>query len=168
MDKTTSLRKNPSREACEKIIRKILTTEVMQQGGNYHFKQAFDFMDYFESLYPASDGLTKQVQRAVKAMNLPKDKNGCFIINKTEEQIKQEDQLQSVLSSTCSLPAHMENLTPIFFPVHPSAKSYVMHLLQNSITFSNKIITIVESSNGLVIYTNEASALCRLLENFLI
>ena len=69
----SSLRKNPSREQCQKIIKRILVTEVLQQGHNEHFKQAADFMNYFESLYPPSDALTKQVQRAVKAMDMPKD-----------------------------------------------------------------------------------------------
>ena len=73
MEKSTTLRRNPSREACEGEIKRILMTEVLENGGNYHFRTAADFMDYFESLYPKSDALTKQVQRAVKALNMPKD-----------------------------------------------------------------------------------------------
>ena len=61
--KSPSLRKNPSRETCEGIIRRILMTEVLEKGKNEHFRTAADFMKYFESLYPASDALTKQVQR---------------------------------------------------------------------------------------------------------
>ena len=64
-------RKNPSRETCESIIRRILTAEIGERGKNEHFRQAADFMPYFESLYLASDSLTKQVQRAIKMMNLP-------------------------------------------------------------------------------------------------
>ena len=63
--KSPSLRKNPSRETCEGIIRRILMTEVLEKGKNEHFRTAADFMKYFESLYPASDALTKQVQRAI-------------------------------------------------------------------------------------------------------
>lgn len=43
--------------------RRILMTEVLEKGKNEHFRTAADFMKYFESLYPASDALTKQVQR---------------------------------------------------------------------------------------------------------
>lgn len=74
-----NLRKNPSREACEGIIKHILMTEVLEKGKNEHFRSAADFMSYFESLYPASDALTKQVQRAVKALDMPKDDDGYFI-----------------------------------------------------------------------------------------
>ena len=79
MEPGTTLRKNPSREACEKVIKRILMTEVLEHGSNKHFRFASDFMNYFESLYPASDALTKQVQRAVKAMDMPKDENGYYI-----------------------------------------------------------------------------------------
>ncbi|MBQ9579921.1 MAG: hypothetical protein IJR23_01940, partial [Lachnospiraceae bacterium] len=64
------LRKNPSRQDCESIIKRILVTEVLTKGKNEQFKNASDFMSYFESLFPASDALTKQVQRAIKAMML--------------------------------------------------------------------------------------------------
>ena len=57
-----TIRKNPSRETCENTIKRILMTEVLQNGVNRHFRNAADFMNYFESLYPASDALTKQVQ----------------------------------------------------------------------------------------------------------
>ncbi len=45
-------------------------------------------MKYFESLYPASDALTKQVQRAIRSLNMPKDELGYFIPNKTAEQFE--------------------------------------------------------------------------------
>ncbi len=67
MNQKNQLRKNPSRETCESIIRRILMTELTQNGKNRHFRKATDFMSYFESLYPASDALTKQVQRAVQS-----------------------------------------------------------------------------------------------------
>ena len=72
MDNTRNDRKNPSRETCEGIIKRILVTEVLTKGKNQQFKNASDFMSYFQSLYPASEALNKQVQRAIKNMNLPK------------------------------------------------------------------------------------------------
>ena len=72
-DTKTTQRRNPSRKECEDIIRRILMTEVLEKGTNEHFKTAADFMKYFESLYPASDSLTKQVQRAIKSLAMPKD-----------------------------------------------------------------------------------------------
>lgn len=77
MNQKNQLRKNPSRETCESIIRRILMTELTQNGKNRHFRKAADFMSYFESLYPASDALTKQVQRAVQSLHMPKDAEGC-------------------------------------------------------------------------------------------
>ena len=71
--KPTRVRVNPSRAKCEMIIMRILSTEIRENGKNTHFKNAMDFMAYFESLYPAGSALTKQVQRAIKSMDLAKD-----------------------------------------------------------------------------------------------
>lgn len=90
MNQKNQLRKNPSRETCESIIRRILMTELTQNGKNRHFRKATDFMSYFESLYPASDALTKQVQRAVQSLHMPKDADGFFIVDKTAAQVEQE------------------------------------------------------------------------------
>lgn len=60
METENSTRKNPSRETCQKIIKRILVTEVLEKGCNEHFRQASDFMGYFQSLYPASDALTNR------------------------------------------------------------------------------------------------------------
>ena len=99
-ENTINLRKNPSRKECEKIIKKILMTEVLERGTNEHFKTASDFMNYFQSLYPASDSLTKQVQRAVKALQMPKDEKGYFIINKTEAQLNQDKEIAFLMKKT--------------------------------------------------------------------
>ena len=40
----STLRKNPSRQTCETIIKRILMTEVLEKGTNRHFKQASDFL----------------------------------------------------------------------------------------------------------------------------
>ena len=80
MSQKNSIRKNPSRETCENTIRRILMTEVLEHGKNKHFRSASDFMKYFESLYPASDALTKQVQRAIKAMDMPKDEKPLTLL----------------------------------------------------------------------------------------
>ena len=49
-ENTINLRKNPSRKECEKIIKKILMTEVLERGTNEHFKTASDFMNNIQSL----------------------------------------------------------------------------------------------------------------------
>ena len=98
MNQKNQLRKNPSRETCESIIRRILMTELTQNGKNRHFRKAADFMSYFESLYPASDALTKQVQRAVQSLHMPKDADGFFIVDKTAAQVEQDLQMQMSLS----------------------------------------------------------------------
>ena len=108
------LRKNPSRKTCESIIRRILMTEISQQGENRHFKHAVDFMSYFESLYPTSDSLTKQVQRAIKSMNMPKDEKGYFIVNKSMEQIEQDASLKTFFSHARARTVSLESYTPIF------------------------------------------------------
>ena len=163
-----SLRKNPSRETCENMIRRILMTEVLQEGKNQHFKQASDFMSYFESLYPASESLTKQVQRAVKAMELPKDTQGYFIINKTTEQIRQDDDIKYALSLSNASTTILTDATPVFLSLEPALCPYVKQLLLTSFTFQDKILTITESSNGLLIYSSQPEQLEKLLQSFLV
>lgn len=159
--------KNPSRETCENIIRRILMTEVLHQGKNNHFKHASDFMSYFESLYPTSDSLTKQVQRAVKAMKLPKDEEGYYIINKTSEQISQDAALKEMLSLAGAKPVLLDDYTPVFLAAKPSLCPYLKELLLHSATFQDKILTILETANGLLVYTDQPKQLEKLFHSLL-
>ena len=109
-----NLRKNPSRKQCENVIKKILMTEVLERGTNEHFKTASDFLSYFQSLYPASDSLTKQVQRAVKNLGMPKDERGYFIINKTEAQLEQDKEIAFLMKKTHASVVPLEEYETLF------------------------------------------------------
>ena len=165
MEDKKPLKKNPSRSACEEIIKRILMTEVLENGVNRHFRFASDFMNYFESLYPASDALTKQVQRAVKAMNMPKDEKGYFIVNKTALQLEQEAKMSELLKSANVSVDSMENIDVIFLSVSDYMKPYLIHLLETTETFANKYVTIAESTGGLLIYTRNKHQLLVLLDS---
>ncbi len=149
-----TLRKNPSRKECEKVIKKILMTEVLERGTNEHFKSASDFMGYFQSLYPASESLTKQVQRAVKALGMPKDDKGYFIINKTEDQLNQDKEISFLLKKTNAFLSDFENYETVFLKADGKYKDYLFQLLSESDTFSDKIITMINSSHGIILFTN--------------
>lgn len=153
-EETMNLRKNPSRKECEKVIKKILMTEVLERGTNEHFKTASDFMGYFQSLYPASDSLTKQVQRAVKALGMPKDERGYFIINKTEAQLNQDKEIAFLLKKTDASLVPFEKYETIFIKTDGKYKDYLYQLLSESETFSDKVITMINSSNGIILFTN--------------
>ncbi len=168
MERSTTLRKNPSRETCEGIIKRILMTEVLEHGRNKHFRFASDFMNYFESLYPASDALTKQVQRAVKSLDMPKDEFGYYIVNKTSSQLEQEKEISHLIKNANVSIHPMENVDTIFLTVNSHLKSYMIHLLETSETFQGKFITIVETSNGLLIYTENKKQLLILLNSLTI
>lgn len=161
-------RKNPSRETCENIIRRILMTEILEKGKNEHFRSAADFMRYFESLYPASDALTKQVQRAIKAMDMPKDDNGYFIPNKTTEQLSREKELRSLLQKADAGVYTLENYTPVFLKAAPETIHYLMHQLETSPAFEGKFLTIVPASNGLILYTDKPGPLTVLLNSLIV
>jgi hypothetical protein len=168
MEQFTRLRKNPSRETCEGIIRRILTTEVSQHGSNTHFKNASDFMGYFESLYPASDALTKQVQRAIKAMNMPRDEDGYLIINKTIDQYEQENLISNVFLQAGVTVDPMENIETVFLAAPPHMHAYLTHLLESTVSFQGKFLTIAPVSNGLLIYTARKESLLNLLNSLII
>lgn len=167
MDRNSSLRKNPSRVSCEKTIRRILMTEVLEKGKNEHFKTAADFMAYFESLYPASDGLRKQVQRAIRAMNMPKDENGYLIPNKTAEQLEQEKELAHLFSQANAELYSMEDCVPLFLKVNPEVITHLIHEIEKSPVFKNKYLTIQKTFNGLIFYTNSPSKLQVLLNSLI-
>lgn len=162
------LRKNPSREQCQKIIKRILVTEVLEKGCNAHFKQASDFMNYFESLYPASDALTKQVQRAIRAMNMPKDENGYYIINKTSEQLEQESELKHLLNKGgAAVFAIPDECEPVLLKVDAARRAYLIHALGSSITFQNRFETILETNNGIMIYTREKDRILSIFKSLM-
>lgn len=168
MERSTTLRKNPSREACENIIKRILMTEVLENGSNKHFRFASDFMNYFESLYPASDALTKQVQRAIKSLDMPKDENGYYIVNKTSAQLENEKQITQIFKDANVSIHPMEQVETVFLSVNPYMRSYLIHLIESTESFQGKYITIVETSNGLLIYTENKSQLLILLNSLTI
>jgi hypothetical protein len=165
MDSFTKLKKNPSRETCEGIIKRILMTEVLQHGSNTHFKNASDFMNYFESLYPASDALTKQVQRAIKSLNMPKDEAGYFIANKTVDQFDQEQEITRAFTQANVSIDPMENIETVFLSAPAHMRPYLIHMFETTVTFEGKYLTIAETSNGLLIYTENKKQLLILLNS---
>lgn len=163
-----SLRKNPSRETCEGIIKRILMTEILEKGKNAHFKTAADFMNYFESLYPASDALTKQVQRAVKSLNMPKDDAGYFIPNKTTEQLEEEKELQYLLGKGDAAIYSMQDCHPVFLKVSTELASYLLDVINRSSVFEGKYITAHCTSNGILFYTKNPSQLEILINSLIV
>ncbi|MBO6214620.1 MAG: hypothetical protein J6N76_03675 [Lachnospiraceae bacterium] len=139
-------------------------TEVLEHGRNEHFKNATDFMRYFESLYPASPSLLKQVQRAVREMDMPKDSRGYYIINKTRSQLQQDDELSAMLKKTNAKITDTENLDFLFLATEPAYKSYLLQLITESDTLRDKYITALDTTNGIIFITKTKQALSSILE----
>lgn len=168
MAQSKNLRKSPSREVCENTIKRILMTEVLENGSNVHFKNAADFMNYFESLYPPSDALTKQVQRAVKALNMPKDEKGFFLVNKTSAQLEQEKEIRHLFEIGDVSFHPMDAYECVFLSVASHIQPYLLHIFETSETFRGKYITIIPCSNGLMFYTQNKNQLIILLNSLTI
>lgn len=167
-EQKTILRKNPSRETCEGIIKRILMTEILEKGKNEHFRTASDFMNYFESLFPASDALTKQVQRAVKALNMPKDEYGYFIPNKTSDQLNHEKELHYLFQKADAAVCSMEDYKPLFLKTEPAIASYLLNAIDNSPLFEEKYLTAHTTANGILFYTRNPSQLEILLKSLIV
>ena len=155
----------PSRAECEKQIRRILMTEVLQQGSNRHFKSAKDFMKYFESLYPASGALTKQVQRAIKSMDMPRDSHGFFIIDKTKPQMSQDLEISDIMERADARQVDIEGAELLFLEADPTYQDYLMLLVRQSRTLAGKYITVFPSSRGLVFLTTNKNGLSAILKH---
>ena len=78
MERSTTLRKNPSREACEKVIKRILMTEVLEHGSNKHFQAKF-YDEYLPEVLSAYD------------MKISFDENGNILpVKMTFEGVKKD------------------------------------------------------------------------------
>jgi hypothetical protein len=163
----SSSHKNPSRETCQQIIKRILSMEIQQHGSNQHFRQASDFLSYFESLYPASDSLSKQVQRAIKAMDMPKDDQGFYVPDKTPLQLAQEKELKSIFVKSSQGTDTLEDCQTFFLFLKPASQDYVLQLISECDTFSNTYVTIQKCCNGLLFYTKDRKQLEIIFENLL-
>lgn len=157
--KTQPLRKNPSRQECETVIKRILVTEVLTKGRNEQFRSASDFMSYFESLYPASDSLTKQVQRAIKAMELPKDEHGYLIVNKTKEQLEEEKDLAYLLNRSNAYLTDLTDCEPVLLHCCKDDAAYLLTLVTKCLGLQDKYETVLQTSDGILFYTKQRNQL---------
>ena len=123
-----TIKKNPSRKECEEQIKRILMTEVLENGKNSHFKTAKDFMKYFESLYPVGDSLNKQVQRAIKSLDMPKDENGYFVINKTSAQMDEDREIGRLLRSSKAETIDLDVYDKLFLRIEDKYRDYIIRL----------------------------------------
>lgn len=167
MNTEQNTKKNPSRETCQKIIKRILVTEVLEKGTNEHFRQASDFMGYFQSLYPASDALTKQVQRAIKAMDMPKDEHGYFIVNKTSEQLEQDQEIKRILKKGEASLLTLEESEPVLIRIKPELGDYLITLLTSSVSVKDRFDTVLKTNNGILIYTREKARILSFVQSLL-
>ena len=143
MNQKNQLRKNPSRETCESIIRRILMTELTQNGKNRHFRKAADFMSYFESLY------------------------GFFIVDKTAAQVEQEQCLGKLFADANVSLHPMEQVETVFLSVPSHMQELLLHTFEQSDLFAGQILTIVRTCNGLLIYTEDKKQLLSLLNRLI-
>lgn len=160
-------RKNPSRKQCEDLIKRILWTEVTEKGRNTQFRKATDFLPLFESLYPSSDGLTRQIQRALKELNLPKDSSGFLDIQSSTEEAQSEQKIAELLHATHLNEESLQSfqLPAQFLPIQSPEKDYLYSLLKKATTKTSPWLTIIDSSNGLIFLTEDPEKLKAYLRN---
>lgn len=162
-----NVHKNPSRKTCEEAIRRILITETLEQGKNIHFKNANDFMSYFEALYPPSPSLLKQVQRAIKSMDLPKDEDGFYIVNKTKTQLRHDNELSTILNRSAAEISSLDDCETLFLAVSSDYRDYLITLIKESLSLKDKYVTIQNTSDGLIFYTKNKELLESLLNSLI-
>ena len=159
--------KNPTRQECEEQVRRTLMTENLRHGGNHHFKTAKDFMPIFEALYPASPSLVKQVQRAVKSMNMPKDEKGFFLVDKTKFQMEQDTELSNLLQKSEADLSEVGSFDTVLLTLEDHYKDYIFQLISESSTLSGKFITAIKTSNGILFFTDNKELLKTLLKDLI-
>ncbi len=165
--KPRRVRVNPSRTTCEEIIRRILNAEIKENGHNRHFKNAMDFMSYFESLYPPGSALTKQVQRAIKSLDLAKDENGYFLIDVTKAQAAADNELAKILKKTGAAVSEQTTFSCVFLSADSMHRSYLLELIASSEKLHDLYVTVMDSSDGLIFLTDDPSLLSQELQRLL-
>lgn len=156
--------KNPSRKTCEQIIERILTTELESYGTNRHFKQASDFLVYFESLYPASASLTKQVQRAVSSMQLTKDKDGYLMIHKTKEEYQAEQEFSNLLARASFY--GLNDCVPVLLKIPAPYRTHLLYLSETIPALRALYETAFETAEGILFYTKDPEKLLQKLSSY--
>ena len=117
--------------------------------------------------YPASDALTKQVQRAVQSLHMPKDADGFFIVDKTAAQVEQEQCLGKLFADANVSLHPMEQVETVFLSVPSHMQELLLHTFEQSDLFAGQILTIVRACNGLLIYTEDKKQLLSLLNRLI-
>ena len=120
-----------------------------------------------QKYYPASDALTKQVQRAIKAMDMPRDERGYFIVNKTSEQFEQDKEISRLLQSGEASLKSLAESEPVLIEVPTELADYLMYTLSSSISLKGHYDTMVKAYNGIIIYTRERSRILSYLQTLL-
>lgn len=164
---TSSLNKiSPTRKECEELIKHILNQEIHQRSTNCHFRHSVDFLPFFESLYPSSVGLAKQVQRAVRSLNLPKDSNGYYIINRSCKELTLEAHLicffqyEKMTLAQCS---HPDNSKFFRGKMDPVALEYCKERLTEYFQYSIPDCSVWIENSELCIYSSSIHKIENLL-----
>jgi len=158
-------RRGPSRADCEKAIRRILMTETLENGRNLHFKSSSDFMSYFESLYPASPGLRKQIQRAIHEMDMAKDADGFYIVGKTKGDARDENELSSLMKASGAVISDSganAALETVFIELETEERykiPYIAERLSRLESLSGKYLALIPCTNGILFLTRQKEVL---------
>ena len=124
-------------------------------------------MPIFEALYPASPSLVKQVQRAVKAMNMPKDENGYFLVDKTKFQMEQDKELSNLLKKSNADLCEPGSFETVLITIEDHYKDYIFQLVSESSTLSGKFVTAIKTSNGILFLTDNKELLKTFLKELI-
>ena len=107
------------------------------------------------------------MQRAVKSMDMAKDGDGFYIINKTQEQIRQEEELKHFFQASETVLGSLEGCETVFLRSAKVSLDYLIHLISSTDTLKDKYATMVKASNGVLIYTENKEELLALLKPLL-
>ena len=83
------------------------------------------------------------------------------------DQFEQEKEISQLFSQAHVQVNPMENIETIFLKSDVHMRSYLIHTLETSLTFQGKFVTLVETANGVLIYTENKNQLLILLESLL-
>ena len=85
----------------------------------------------------------------------------------TKEQVEEDKELKSLFKKTNASLCDLNSYETVFLKTDPTYRSSLLLFIEQSSSFENKYLTLIECSNGILFLTNQKDALLPLLDQFI-
>lgn len=101
-------------------------------------------------------------------MNLLKDEDGFYTLERSEENLRNQEEIRRLFRSHVKLipSSDLRTMSFLFLAVESPEKEYLLQLLSREKSLSGKYLTMMDSSNGILFLTEQPDVLLSALSSF--